>query len=171
MNVIKSFVQDSIMSNPSRYAKDRGDLNLINDFFEAQGWQTLTIEQHKAIAGILRRRNDFLKEHEEFDLRNDTKASPYIQLSIYDMLEREDSTQLKKLVRYWTADPTRLQQSNSRTKKSVRGVDDEHIITSKVMLPVLNINPKVKIRRQNKSPIDGNKNDVLIPNVETNKSA
>ena len=141
-------------STPQRYGNDNGDLNLINDYFARQGWQPLTREQHTAIAAIIRNRNYFLQENEAYDHR--TKRTAYEstgQTSIYDYMDTDTVKQSKKLIRYWSADPSRFDQSNSRIKKSVRDVDDDHIVAAKIMYPLLLIDPKLKQkRRQRKAP-------------------
>ncbi len=156
MPSIKNFAYEAIKKNPSRYAVDGGELHLINDYFISQKWQPLMIEQHKAIAGIIRKRNEFLKDDKNsaYDLR--TKKTAYVhvgQTSIYDFLDDDTKVQLPKIIRYWSADASRYEYSNSRIKKSIRGVDDEHIATAKVMLPLLIANPILKQKRVKKSNI------------------
>ena len=168
---IKRFAFQAIENDPSRYAVDNGDLNLINDYFISQGWQTLTREQHKAIAGVIRKRNEFLLSHEAFDLR--TKQTAYEntgQLRIYDFIDDEANQQLPKITKYFTADPLRLKQSVSRIKKSVRNVDSEHISVAKIMLPLLQANPKLKQRRQKKAPCTKAINNISDEVLETKSS-
>ncbi len=172
MNSIKDFVVNGIMCQPTRYAKDNGDLNLINDYFEVQGWQPLTREQHTTIAAIIRHRNYFLQENEAYDHR--TKRTAYEsmgQTSIYDYMDTDTAKQSKKLIRYWSADPSRFDQSSSRIKKSVRDVDDDHIVAAKIMYPLLVINPKLKQkRRQRKAPAQRALSDGFDSLEETNLS-
>lgn len=179
MSSIKHFVYEAIQKNPSRYAVDGGELHLINDYFTLQGWQPLMLEQHRAIAGLIRKRNDFLKDENNsaYDLR--TKKTAYVhvgQTSIYDFLNEDTKTQLPKIINYWSADVARYEYSNSRLKKSIRGVDDAHIATAKIMLPLLVANPKLQQKRVKKSKIgDTNKvpaqrafNNVSSGETETN---
>ena len=153
MQNVKQFVFQSIQDNPSRYGTDNGDLNLINDYFISKGWKPLYREQHKAIAGVIRKRNEFLTADGNscYDLRS--KASAYVhvgQTSIYDFLDEDTRVQLPKIISYWSTDATRYNYSNSRLKKSVRGISDEHIATARVMLPLLIANPPLKQKRVKK---------------------
>ena len=179
MSSIKHFVYKAIPNNPSRYAVDGGELHLINDYFTLQGWQPLMLEQHRAIAGLIRKRNDFLKDESNsaYDLR--TKKTSYVhvgQTSIYDFLDEDTKIQLPKIIKYWSADAARYEFSNSRLKKSIRGIDDAHIATAKIMLPLLVANPKLQQKRVKKSKIgDTNKapaqqafNNVYDGVMETN---
>lgn len=154
MPSIKQFVYQSIQDNPKRYGIDKGDLNLINDYFISQNWKPLMIEQHKAIAGLIRKRNEFLTADGNscYDLRSKASAYEHIgQTSIYDFLEEDTRVQLPKIVKYWSVDATRYSYSNSRIKKSIRGINDEHIVTARVMLPLLIANPLLKQKRVKKS--------------------
>jgi len=156
MSSIKHFAYNAIQDNPSRYAIDGGELHLINDYFTLQGWQPLMIEQHKAIAGLIRKRNEFLRDENNsvYDLR--MKKTAYIhvgQKTIYDFLDDDTKIQLPKIINYWSADAARYEYSNSRLKKSVRGIDDAHIATAKIMLPLLVANPKLQQKRVKKSKI------------------
>jgi hypothetical protein len=94
-----------------------------------------------------------------------------VQFTIYDFLDDDTTAQTKKLTRYFAGDENRLQQSNSRIKKSVRGVDNEHITAAKVMLPLFVSEPKLKKmrvnRRQYEAPHSRSLNDVLGDNLET----
>ncbi len=170
MSAIKQFAIEAITSKPKRYGVDDGDLNLINDYFESHKWQPLTREQHTAIAGLIRRRNDFLQENKAYDHRSKKTSYEHIgQTSIYDFMSKDTDRQTRKLIRYWTTDSTRVNQSNSRIKKSVRGVDDEHIIAAKVYHPLLKANPKLKQkRRQQKVSKDGCANGAFDDVEETN---
>lgn len=171
MGAIKHYVANAIQSDPKRYGSDTGDLHIINDFFTLQGWNTLTREQHTAIASLIRHRNYFLQDHEAYDHRSKAPGfEHYGQTSIYDYLDSDTAEQSKKLVRYWSADPDRIDQSNSRIKKSVRGVNDDHIIAAKIMYPLLASNPQLKQkRRQRKVPKQEASNNVFDGVVETNK--
>lgn len=151
MSSIKQFVKDSITANPARYGVDNGDLNIINDYFESQEWQPLTREQHTAIAASIRYRNYFLQENEAYDHRSNKRAYEHVgQKSIYDFMDSETAAQTKKLVRYWSIHPDKFNKSISRIKKSVRGVDSDHIIAAKVMYPLLVMNPLLKQKRVRK---------------------
>jgi len=178
MSVIKHYVANAIQSDPKRYGADAGDLHIINDFFTLQGWEALTREQHKAIAALIRLRNYFLQDNEAYDHRSKTpdhrSKTPgfehYGQTTIYDYLDSDTAEQSKKLIRYWRANPDRIDQSNSRVKKSVRGVDDNHITAAKQFYPLLASNPPLKQkRRQRKVPKQGASNNVFDGVVETNK--
>jgi len=150
MPSVKDFVNKSIQDNPSRYAVDNGELNLINDYFALEGWQTLIIEQHKAIAGIIRRRNVFLGDdvNKAFDLRTRRGAYEHKgQTSIYDFLDGECYKTIPKIVRYFENNPERLSYSNSRIKKSVRGSNEKYIIATKVLFPLLKANPILKQKK------------------------
>lgn len=152
--LIKHYVYETIPANPSRYGIDNGDLNLINDYFVSQGWEMLTREQHRAIAALIRHRNYFLQTNEGYDLRTKRTAYEHVgQLNIYDFLDEDTASQSKRLIRYWTTDPSRFDQSPSRIKRSVRGVDTEHIVAAKIMFPLLASNPPLKPkRRRRKAP-------------------
>lgn len=155
MQSTKQFAFLSIPENPIKYGGDDGTLNLINDYFKLQGWTPLEIEQHKAIAGLIRKRNEFLTADGNscYDLRSKASAYEHIgQTSIYDFLENDTKVQLPKIIKYWSTDATRYDYSNSRIKKSVRGVNDEHIATARIMLPLLIANPQLKQKRVKKSP-------------------
>lgn len=169
--VIKSYVYAVIPANPSRYGIDNGDLNLINDYFVSQGWEMLTREQHTAIAAVIRHRNYFLQANERYDLRTKRTACENVgQLSIYDFLDDETASQSKRLIRYWTTDPGRFDQSPSRIKKSVRGVDTEHIVAAKIMFPLLASNPPLKPkRRRRKTPEQRTVNAVFDGLLETDR--
>ena len=153
VSIIKTFINDSITSNPTRYGGDGGDLNIINDYFESQGWQSYTREQHTAIAACLRYRNYFLQENETYDHRSPTTAAyEHVgQTSIYDFMDLETAVQSKKLVWYWSTHPDMIDKSNSRIKKSVRGVDTDHIIAARVMYSLLATDPLLKQKRVRKS--------------------
>ncbi|WP_151900545.1 hypothetical protein [Sulfurimonas hydrogeniphila] len=179
MSSIKHYVYAAIKDNPSRYAVDGGDLHLINDYFISQGWQPLMIEQHKAIAGVIRQRNEFLKDdtNRAYDLRKRKTAYVHVgQTSIFDFLDADTKEQLPKIIKYWSADASRFEYSNSRIKKSIRGVDDEHITAAKVMLPLLVANPQLKQKRVKKAnigdthkvPTDRALNNVYDGVLETN---
>ncbi len=147
MSSTKHFVANGFTNNPQRYGNDSGDLNLINDYFELQGWDPLSREQHTAIAAIIRNRNYFLQENEAYDHRTKNKTSMFRQLSIYDFLDNDTAVQARKITRYIDGNENRLSQSNSRIKKSVRGVDNEHISAVKVMYSLFHSNPKLKKMR------------------------
>ena len=151
MSSIKKFVNDSITSNPARYGVDNGDFPLNNDYFESQGWQTLTREQYTAIAANIRYRNYFLQENEAYDHRSKKPAYEHVgQTSIYDFMGLETAVQNKKLVRYWSTHPDKFEESNSRIKKSVRGVDTDHIIAARIMYSLLATDPLLKQKRVRK---------------------
>ena len=150
MPSVKHFVREAIKSNHSRYAVDNGEINLINDYFISEGWTPIIIEQHKAIAGVIRQRNEFLRDdsNRAYDLR--TKRGAYEhkgQTSIYDFLDEESYIQVPKIVRYFVSNEERLNYSNSRIKKSVRGSDSECIIATKVLYPLFKANPLLKQKR------------------------
>jgi len=170
----KDFVANSFNNNPKRYGKDDGDLNIVNSYFKVQGWALLTREQFAAIASLIRSRNKFLANNPNLDMRSQNKPQPFVQFTIYDFLDDETVTQTKKLTQYFTGDESRVQQSNSRIKKSVRGVDNDHITAAKVMLPLFVSQPKLKKMRvngrQSESPNNGTSNDVLGDKSETNTS-
>lgn len=173
MNEFKRFAHERIIDRPRRYGGDWGNVHLINDYFIEQGWEPLIREQHRAIASLTRRRNEFLQENEGFDHRTkNTATEHYGQTTIYDFLDTETALQEKKLIRYWSTDPNRVGQSNSRIKKSVRGVDDEHITAARVMLPLLKADPEIKQkRRRRKAPKYRGGNVVIEDETETNLSA
>jgi len=165
---LKQFVANAIQSNPSRYAIDDGVLHLINDYFITQNWQPLTIEQHKAIAGLIRGRNHFLRDNVAYDKRSKKTAYEHVgQKSIYDFMDDDTKIQLPKITRYFSLDTSRYEQSNSRIKKSIRGVDNEHITVAKMLFPLLIANPQLKQKRQRKLPIEQALNDVLDSEEET----
>jgi len=170
MGVIKHYVANAIQTNPTRYGIDRGAVNIINDFFTLQGWPTLTDEQLNAIASLTRGRNYYLFDNEAYDHRTKKTAYEHIgQMTIFDLMDSDTAEQSKKLTRYFSADPDRIDQSNSRIKKSVRGVDDNHITAAKQFHPLLKSNPKLKQkRRQRKAPKQGASNNVFDGEVETN---
>lgn len=190
MTSFKQYAYAAIQSNPSRYGVDGGELNLINDYLRDNkikacvlndGILQLTIEHHKIIAGVLRKRNEFLQDERNsaYDLR--TQKTSYIhvgQTSIYDFMDDEARLQLPKIINYWESDANRYSYSNSRIKKSIRGIDDEHIITARVMLPLLVANPQLKQKRVKKSkigdtykaPRDGHLSTVFDGVMETNKT-
>jgi len=169
MGTIKKYIYDNIQENPSRYGVDNGDLHLINDYFVNQGWHTLTREQHKAIAALIRLRNYFLQENEAYDMRIQKTVYEHIgQKTIFDYMDNETALESKKLVRYWSADPERIKQTKSRIKKSVRGVDDDHIIAAKVMYPLLRANPRIQVKRRRRKGRDPKAlNNVSINGMET----
>lgn len=190
MQSFKQYAYTAIQSNPSRYAVDGGELNLINDYLRDNkikacvlddGILQLTIEHHKIIASVLRKRNEFLQDEKNsaYDLR--TYKTSYIhvgQTSIYDFMDDDTRLQLPKIVKYWSMDAQRYEYSNSRIKKSIRGIDDEHITAARVILPLLIANPKLKQKRVKKSkigdthkqPIQGHKMDVFNREAETKRS-
>jgi hypothetical protein len=146
----KDFVSNSFNNDPKRYGKDSGELNLVNDYFASRGWDILTREQFRAVATILRLRNMFLVNNPNYDLRKKNEPSQYLQLSLLDFLDDDTATQTQKLTQYFTGDEDRLNQSNSRIKNSVRGVDNEHIIATKIMLPLFASSPQLKKIKINK---------------------
>ncbi len=146
----KDFVANSFNTNTKRYGIDDGDLNIVNSYFTKQGWELLTREQFRAIASLIRTRNKFLADNPNHDLRKKHETALFVQLSIYDYLDDDTATQTKKLARYFGGNEERLQQSNSRIKDSVRGVDNAHIQATKVMLPLFISAPQLKKMRANK---------------------
>ena len=170
----KKYVAHVFNNKPKRYGIDDGDLNIVNDYFASMGWQTFTREQFAAIASLIRTRNKFMADNPQLDFRTDNKPSPYVQFTIYDFLDGDTATQTKKLTRYFTGDEKRLQQSVSRIKKSVRGVDTEHITAAKVYLPLFVSEPKLKKmrvnRRQPESPTNGTLDGVSVDFVKANIS-
>ncbi len=149
MSSIKDFVANGFINNPKRYGCDDGDLNIINDCFEERGYELITREQYQALQTVLRERNKFLANNPNYDLRQKHTPPLFTQLSIYDFLDNDTATQTRKLTRYIAGDENRLNQSNSRIKKSVRGVDTEHISAVKVMYSLFHSEPKLKKLRIN----------------------
>jgi len=169
----KFFVTNSFNSNPKRYGSDDGDLNIVNDYFTQQGWEPFTREQFAAIASLIRTRNKFLMDNPNYDLRKKHVSPMFVQLSIYDYLDDDTATQTKKLARYFGVDETRLKQSNSRIKDSVRNVDNERIQTAKDMLPLFVSAPQLKKLRTNKgkaSTVHTGVDDDLGEKTQTNLS-
>ena len=169
----KDFVANSFNQNPKRYGVDDGDLNMVNDFFTSKGWDTFTREQFRAVASITRLRNMFLVDNPNYDLRKKHETSQYMQLSLFDFLDDDTATQTRKLTRYFTGDKNRLQQSNSRIKDSVRGVDNEHITAAKIMLPLFVSTPqlkKIKINKDKKSTTQTGFDDSLEEKRKTKLS-
>ena len=149
MSSIKHFVAKSFERNPERYGTDTGDLHIVNDCLIEFGHDALTREQFKLITSTIRTRNIFLANNLNYDLRK-RKAPPlFVQLSIYDFLDNDTATQTRKIVHYFSGGEERLNQSNSRIGKSVRGVDDEHITAVKVLYPLFYSNPQLKKQRIN----------------------
>ena len=169
----KDFIADSFMRDKQRYGTDDGDLNLINDYLVLIGWDTITREQFRAITTIQRLRNMFLYDNPDCNLRQKHNPACFIQLSIFDYLDDETATQTQKLTAYFAGDKDRVNQTKSRIKKSVRGVNDQHITATKLMLPLLVSNPTLKKirekRRQGKPPSDGTLIGDLIGDLETDK--
>jgi len=166
----KHFVEHCFNTNPKRYGCDDGDLNIVNDGFAQHGYEPLTREQFALWASLVRTRNKYLAENPQLDFRSQNKPVPYVQRTIYDYFDDDTATQTKKLTRYFTADPSRLNQSPSRIKKSVRGVDNEHIIATKVMLPLFSSEPplkKMRVRRQHETPYNGTLGAVSVDDLET----
>ncbi len=169
----KDFVAYSFNLNPTRYGIDDGDLHLVNDYLTSRGWDTLTREQFRAVGTMIRLRNMFLADHPKQDKRKKHIPSLFTQLSIYDFLDDDTATQTRKLTRYFTGDEHRLNQSNSRIKDSVRGVDNEHITAAKIMLPLFVSAPqlkKIKINKDRTSTTDTGFNDDLKEKTQTNLS-
>ncbi len=169
----KDFVTNSFINNPQRYGVDDGELNLINDYLTSRGWDILTREQFKAVATILRLRNMFLVDNPNCDLRKKHETSQYLQLSLFDFLDNDTATQTRKLTHYFVGDENRLNKSNSRIKDSVRGVDNDHITTAKIMLPLFVSTPqlkKIKINKNTdkKSTVHTGFNDDLKEKTQTN---
>ena len=73
MSYFKHYTIKSMTTNPKRYGGDDGDLNLINDYYDSQDWSPFTREQLRAVANMLRRRNDFLRDNEAYDHRKKNK--------------------------------------------------------------------------------------------------
>ena len=140
----KHFVADSFMQNPQRYGTDDGDLNIVNDYFSKHGWALLTREQFAAISTLSRERRKFLEHNPNFDLRKKNKPIKFVQLSIYDYLDADTANQAKAIIGYLTADSSRLAQSNDEIKKSIGGIDEDHITATRVMLPLLISEPQLK---------------------------
>jgi len=167
----KQFVQQCFETNPILYGKDGGELHLINAYLNHLDLDTISLEQHKAIATILRKRNSFLADNPNYDLRKRNQPQQYLQLSLFDYLDNDTAKQTAKLTQYFTNDTNRLNQSSSRIKKSVRGVDDDHIIATKLMLPLFIANPKLKKKpikwRQHKAPSDRRLSSILSDDLET----
>ncbi len=165
----KHFIADSFMQNPQRYGTDSGDLNMVNDYFLRQGWQLLTREQFAAISTLTRERRKILEQNPNLDLRKKNKPSKFKQLTIFDFFNEGTAVQTKKITRYFKGDSERLNQSNSRIKKSVRKVDNQHIEAVRIMIQLLIANPtlkKIKWRR-GKVPIYGCLSDILGGKMET----
>ncbi|WP_415406824.1 hypothetical protein ACLHDG_13815 [Sulfurovum sp. CS9] len=169
----KDFVANSFTQNPQRYGIDNGDLNMVNDYLSSRGWDTLTREQFRAVASIARLRNMFLVDNPDYDLRKKNEVSLFIQLSIYDFLDDDTITQTRKLTKYFAGDESRLLQSNSRIKDSVRGVDNEHITAAKIMLPLFVSSPqlkKIKINKDKTSTTDTGFDNDLEEKTQTKLS-
>jgi len=169
----KDFVANSFNQNPKRYGVDDGDLNMVNDYLASRGWDTLTREQFRAVASITRLRNMFLVDNPNYDMRKKYETSQYLQLSLFDFLDDDTAKQTKKLANYFGGDENRLQQSNSRVKNSVRGVDNEHITAAKIMLPLFISSPqlkKIKINKDKTSTIYTGFDDDLKEKTQTNLS-
>ncbi len=166
----KDFVANGFMTNPTRYGVDDGDLNFVNDYLISKGWNILTREQFGAVASIPRLRNMFLVDNPNYDLRKKNETSQYKQLSLFDFLDDDTAIQTRKLTRYFVGDENRLNQSNSRVKNSVRGVDNEHITAAKIMLPLFVLSPqlkKIKINKDKKSTIHTGFDDNLEEETKT----
>ena len=158
----KDFAKIAIQNNPERYGVDHGCFILANDYLKDRGQPQITKEQYKAVTSLQRRRNDFLAAHEEYDHRKKERGYEFNgQTSIYDFLNKDDAMQLKKTSHYFEKDETRINYSNSRIKKSVRGVDDNHIVTAKTLYPVLKEDPELKQRRHRKAPKDSFSSSLL----------
>jgi len=165
---IKQFTADAIKLKPAVYGADNGAIKLIDEYFVSQSWGILTIEQHKAIALLIRYRNYFLNDNEAYDYRTNKTAYEHVgQTSIYDFMEEDTALQFKKVILFWSKDPIRFDYTNSRLKKSVRGVDNSHIEAAKLIHPLLIANPQLKQRRQKKAPKQGGVNNVLDSPKET----
>ena len=150
---IKQFTVDSIKQHPTIYGADNGAIKLINEYFMSQSWNTLSIEEHKAIALVIRYRNYFLNDNEAYDKRSKTTSYEHIgQTSIYDFIEEDTALQFQKVILFWSKDPIRNTFTNSRLKKSIRGVDDIHIEAVRLIHPLLTANPLLKQKRQRKIP-------------------
>ena len=161
------------MDNPQRYGSDHGDLNIINDCFKERGYEPITREQYQVLQTVLRERNKFLVANLNYDLRKKHTPPLFTQLSIYDFLDNDTASQTRKLTRYFTGDESRLQQCNSRIKDSVRGVDNEHILAVKVMLPLFVSEPtlkKIRINKDTKSTIYTGLDNDLEEKTQTNLS-
>jgi len=166
----KDFVASRFLDKPTRYGCDDGDINMVNDYLAYRGFEPLTREQFRAITSIVRIRNMFLAANPGYNMRKKKQPPPYVQLSIYDFLDDTTATQTRKLIHYFTGDESRIDQSNSRIRSSVRGVDNEHIIAAKVMLPLFANEPKLKKIR--KTPDRENATDTgfdgdLVENSQT----
>ncbi|KYJ85662.1 hypothetical protein [Sulfurovum riftiae] len=166
----KDFVASRFLDKPTRYGCDDGDLNMTNDYLAYRGFDTLTREQFRAITSIVRLRNMFLAANPDYDMRKKKQPPLFVQLSIYDFLEDTTATQTRKLIHYFTGDESRIDQSNSRIRSSVRGVDNEHIIAAKVMLPLFASEPKLKKIRKTtdrENATDTDFEDDLAKNSQT----
>ena len=169
----KEFVAYSFNNNPKRYGVDDGDLNMVNDYRTGMGLSMITREELKGITNMVRLRNMFLVANPNYDLRKKNEIALFVQLSIYDFLDGDTVTQTKKLVNYFVGDEYRLNQSNSRIKDSVRGVDNEHITAAKIMLPLFVSSPqlkKIKINKDKTSTTDTGFDDDIEEKTQTNLS-
>ena len=165
---IKEFTADAIKANSKVYGADNGAIKLIDDYFISQSWNTLTIEQHKAIALLIRYRNHFLNDNEAYDKRTKKTSYEHVgQTSIYDFMEADTAMQFQKVILFWSKDPIRYEYTNSRLKKSVRGVDDTHIEAVRLIHPLLIANPQLKQKRQQKPPRERALNNVFDSEEET----
>lgn len=140
----KHFVADSFMQNPQRYGIDDGDLNIVNDYLKKRGWDLITREQFSAVTSLIRLRNMFLAANPNFDLRKKSKPPKFVQYTIYDYLDDNTARQTKALSRYLAGDEDRLSQSNDEIKKSIGGIDEDHITATRVMLPLFISEPQLK---------------------------
>ncbi len=148
---IKEFVSTSIKERPKLFGGDNGDIRLVNAYFEHEDWMSLSKEQYKAIALLIRHRNYFLNKNEVFDNRSNQIIYEHVgQSSIYDFIDSEDSKQFKKIVRYFVEDPNRISFTDSRVKKSIRGSDSQHISAVRILHNLFIANPKIKQRRVKK---------------------
>ena len=151
MTTISNFVEKAITEKPTLYAVNGGELSLINAYMKEAQHNEITQEQFKAIASVLRTRNAFLSQgvNADFDLRRRTlPKKQYYQMSIYDLLEDEAREQVPKIVKYFQKAPERVNYTQSRIKKSVRGIENNYIETSKVLLQIIEKHPIIKVKKE-----------------------
>ena len=141
---LKSFIKKSMQDNYQVFGATKGDYKLTNAYLLSLGEELLTFEAFKAIASILRSRNQYLLNNPNHDDRNLKKSNPN-QLDFLESLYPEDAKAIKKTFKYYKSNPNRVTQTNSRTKKSVRDVTLNQIETTKILYPILN-SPKIKIK-------------------------
>ena len=145
--MINEFIKTLFTQDPVRFGSDEGDIATVNAVLMAKGYSPVTKEAFKLIANSIRRRNAYLSENPTLDSRKRKAPLEYEQKSIFDYMDEEDVICTKRITHYFKGDHERLSQSNSRIKSSVRGVDNEQIITSKKLFKLFSKNPELKKKR------------------------